>query len=217
MFWYLSGLWCVCLWAWKAREGLWVSRGGMWDFFFFLGSLRHPRKELPTPSVLVETAKVLDHSSLWPQLWDIFISTKKKNISFKSFDKYQCPGYNQLQWLTCNSLMIIILLTVYVIHWKIHGNPNLSSVEGVRSPGQCICIWVSPHRTLQDAWWWPLGKLWHRYKSVPEVLSHMLFLVIHAKSHFRCLALNASSLSQAVSLDTFSIFPPISMWSFYVQ
>ena len=25
------------------------------------------------------------------------------------------------------------------------------------------------------------------------------------------------SHSQAVSLDTFSIFPPISMWSFYVQ
>lgn len=91
--------------------------------------------------------------------------------------------------------MIIILLTVYVIHWKIHGNPNLSSVKGVKGPRQRICSSVSLHRTQQYAWWPPLEKWWHGYKSVPEVLSHLLFLIMHANSHFKCLAPNASSLT----------------------
>ena len=91
--------------------------------------------------------------------------------------------------------MIIILLTVYVIHWKIHGNPNLSSVKGVKGPRQCICVSGSLHRTQQYAWWLPLEKGWHRYRSVPEVLSHLLFLIFHANSHFKCLAPNASSLT----------------------
>lgn len=91
--------------------------------------------------------------------------------------------------------MIIILLTVYVIHWKIYGNPNLSSVKGVKGPRQRICSSVSLHRTQQYAWWPPLEKWWHGYKSVPEVLSHLLFLIMHANSHFKCLAPNASSLT----------------------